>query len=452
MIVGINKRARTVGSSDKVPSGCRQALSDSFPISSSRATEAMADCDSRRACWGSAVGWRPEARVGYIPDLKVEEGAVDESRPQSDSPTTAEEPRAQSNRLLLSVVDCLPRSSSLNSVQSNASSNVSNQTAVSEMYVQDGPPLEQRLGEARRSSYTCLDSGRRGVLDLAVKYSKLIDAVRHRDVTAVTSLINETPELLSTSQFHRLPEEAAVSAVTVAVNNDALGVVKLLLERGADPNVGFVSAGSQDETIRREHLPPLLLAAANASITMLKTLLRYNAKPGVVDEMDRTPLHIAAALGSRECALALVEAGARVTVVDALQFTPLDHMADLEGQQKRLIRESLDVFRQNKTRDPTASIRRRRKVDHVFDPVFLVTEAFTESEEVKALRVLKNLSRNPECLPEILGELISCIPGIILYSQLSWDNDLNKQIIQLMDCLLQVRVYNLLKLFTSSTT
>ena len=376
---------------------------------------------------GSGDTFKQETRIGLVPDVKVEGNGVDASRLQCDFRTSPEESKKQ----LLTISECLPRSSSLNSIHSVASTNVSNQT-VSEMYVQDGPPLEQSFEEA-------VASDQHGAHCLAVKYGKLIDAVRHRDLTAVTSLINETPELLSTSQFHQqLPEETSVSAVSIAVNSNALDLVKLLLERGADPNIGFVKPNSSlTDDSRQEHLPSLLLASTN--LAMLKTLLRHNARTDVKDEMGKTALHLASELGSRECALALIEAGAQVTVVDSLHFTPLDYMTDLEIQQKKLIRESMGVFKQNKTRDPTASIRKRRRMNHIIDPLFSFSQAISESEEEKALRVLNQMCRNPECLPDILDEMINCIPGIILYSQLSWDSDLNKQIMQLMDSLLQVR-------------
>ena len=427
----MSKRVETVDTR-VVPVAGDWQVSPKRDFPSSVSSEAMTDSGSES---GQAL-----LELGVtIPNLQVVENAYNESSSLRSQSKTPDED-LQSGKQFLSVADCLRRSSSLNSLHSETS-NVSNQTTVSSMYVQDGPPLERNQtmdSESQSNGYMVSDQ--QDAPDLPAKYSKLIDAIRHRDVTAVTSLINETPELLSTSDFYdQLPQESAVSAVSVAVSNNALDLIKLLLERGADPNADFRIVTSEETGL--EHLPPLVLAVTRGDIVMLKTLLRYNADTEMVDEKNKTALHLAAEMGSRECALILVEAGAQVSTADVQMFTPLDHMPDLEVQQKKLVRESLGVFRQNSVRDPTASIRKRRKVGQIFDPFFAIAETnASESEEIKALRLLKQLCRNPECLPQILEELVTCIPGIILYSQLSWDNELNKLIIELMDSLLWVCV------------
>ncbi len=84
--------------------------------------------------------------------------------------------------------------------------------------------------------------------------------------------------------------------------------VRLLLDRGADPNRG---GGSRS-------LAPLLLAAGDTDAAILKLLLAHGADPTVEDENGATPLSRAVAAGTLHGPDRPMFGGCRVETVRAL--------------------------------------------------------------------------------------------------------------------------------------
>lgn len=151
----------------------------------------------------------------------------------------------------------------------------------------------------------------------------------------------------SASDLERTPLYLAV-----ANQNSDAELVRLLLERGANPNIMDASAGNTPLTeaaFRQSKEIVSLLLAANAdpntpqpgrrtalhfavsqpSIT--QALLSAKAEVDAKDENGETPLHWAAGCGLKPTAELLVEHGANVNARDSIGNTPL-HFAVLAGR------------------------------------------------------------------------------------------------------------------------
>ena len=105
-------------------------------------------------------------------------------------------------------------------------------------------------------------------------------------------------------------------------NNNA-DETKLLLDKGADPNVKDV----------KNQRTPLHWAARFGKSHCLKLLLDKNVNINEVDLWGMTPLHLAARDGHEECVKLLLDANADPIAVDNEKRTPL-HLAARDGHEE----------------------------------------------------------------------------------------------------------------------
>ncbi|MEM7315208.1 MAG: ankyrin repeat domain-containing protein, partial [Planctomycetota bacterium] len=110
--------------------------------------------------------------------------------------------------------------------------------------------------------------------------------------------------------------------------------VKLLLERGCDPNLGF--GYHMPSSVMRELIPvliehgwnlqnaPFLHDANHGHGNRIVTWLEFGVDPNTTDSDGKTALHFFAARGTGESAIrALVEAGANLNAADNQGLTPI---------------------------------------------------------------------------------------------------------------------------------
>src|SRR5690349_20596875 len=124
-----------------------------------------------------------------------------------------------------------------------------------------------------------------GGCDKQASDSSLIQAVRSGSLDTIKTLLDSGADVNlpgpTGDGWDATPLQHAILARQV-------GAVRLLLERGADPNR---VAGPNAPT-------PLLLAAGDADPTFVKLLLAHGADPGVEDKSGVTPLVRAVSAGT----------------------------------------------------------------------------------------------------------------------------------------------------------
>lgn len=110
---------------------------------------------------------------------------------------------------------------------------------------------------------------------------------------------------------------AGLTPLRLAAEKGYLGMVKLLLEVGADP-----------EARVQESLTPLFFALIAKHEKVARTISRHisNLQNCLVDSTKRlTPLHVSCRLGLWSCARYFLNGGADVDAEDASTMTPLHH-------------------------------------------------------------------------------------------------------------------------------
>lgn len=103
------------------------------------------------------------------------------------------------------------------------------------------------------------------------------------------------------------------TALQQAAEKGQTAVIRLLLEKGADPNV----------TTTYNAETPLVIAVENADAQALKLLVAKGARADQVDKRGETQLHLAARRGWRKAIAYLLDKGAEVDVTDKYDSTPL---------------------------------------------------------------------------------------------------------------------------------
>jgi len=168
---------------------------------------------------------------------------------------------------------------------------------------------------------------------------EFFELVRADDVFALTSMLNEHPELAD------LRNEQGVPAILVAIYYDRRDVVALLIQSGAKVDLCIAAAlGDLKRLVRLLETKPALdaystdgwtalhLAAYFGKTDAVKLLLEAGApiRARSTNAMNNHPLHAAAAGKRTDVVPILIAAGADVNATQAGGFTPL-HAAAQNG-------------------------------------------------------------------------------------------------------------------------
>ena len=111
------------------------------------------------------------------------------------------------------------------------------------------------------------------------------------------------------TEYDNLRSSTPLLCAASAGNRD---MAKLLLERGADPNL----ADSKGQA-------PLHKAAYQGHVELINVLIKSGAQVNVSDNEGETPLHKAAYQGHKEVIAVLIKSGADVNLPDDKGTTPL---------------------------------------------------------------------------------------------------------------------------------
>lgn len=157
-------------------------------------------------------------------------------------------------------------------------------------------------------------------------------AARHTNVALMRALLDAgaTPT-----------DRIAGNAVFEAANLGALEIVKLLVEKGADPRAGLnVAVASREPAVVEyleskgavEDVDPLLVAARRGDLPGVDAAIARKANLDVTDGQGRTPLYRAALYGHPVVVARLAKAGANLEVMTPEDFWTAMHVAANENQ------------------------------------------------------------------------------------------------------------------------
>ncbi|MCP4334372.1 MAG: hypothetical protein GY785_17075 [Gammaproteobacteria bacterium] len=138
----------------------------------------------------------------------------------------------------------------------------------------------------------------------------LHDAVSTGDVDRVYALISPDLEI-NEKTF------GGMTAIQLAVRDDNLEIMKLLIDNGADVNVG----------VTRLKIAPLQIAARNGNVGMANLLIVSGANVNQPDHEGASALHFAVRGGKNDIAELLISNGAEVNAKDNEEYTPLHNAA-----------------------------------------------------------------------------------------------------------------------------
>ena len=123
----------------------------------------------------------------------------------------------------------------------------------------------------------------------------------------------EVLELLKSDIDPNLKGPAGISPLSLAAQNNHIGIVKELLENGADPNL-------QDD---RSGWPPLMWASYNGFDEIVKLLLAHGADVNLQNDYGETSLLHAAFEGRDDTVRILLDNGADHTIQNDKGFDPM---------------------------------------------------------------------------------------------------------------------------------
>lgn len=143
-------------------------------------------------------------------------------------------------------------------------------------------------------------------------------------ITIAELFLDTDPDLLDNKDV----EER--TALFMAVENQRRRMTRMLLQRGADPNIPdryrrtclHIAVESCAPTNSRSDVDSRT-PTSGRSMEMVKILLGHNADPNIRDNTDKTPLYLASGLGNVQVVDQLLKAGADVNGRGMLDETPL---------------------------------------------------------------------------------------------------------------------------------
>ncbi len=148
------------------------------------------------------------------------------------------------------------------------------------------------------------------------KDSELLKAVKYMAKT------NEIQQLIKEGANVNAVDDIGRTALLIAVNNEELKVVNLLINSGADVN---------KSTYMYLYLSPLYVASSNGTLPIVKRLIAAGADVNKVNHVDETPLYIASQRGRFQIVESLIAAGADVNKPKHNNETPLFTACNNEG-------------------------------------------------------------------------------------------------------------------------
>jgi RNA polymerase sigma-70 factor (ECF subfamily) len=144
---------------------------------------------------------------------------------------------------------------------------------------------------------------------------RMYTAMRSRDVKRVAAILDARPDLVDAREHwtradsfaHRLPWNRGGTPLLRAVERSDIEMVRVLLDRGADPNGACTCAGGES---------PLWVGAVQHETEIVRLLLDHGADPNSKAFAGASALDVARRRGYGDVAQLLLDAGADASLAD----------------------------------------------------------------------------------------------------------------------------------------
>ena len=203
----------------------------------------------------------------------------------------------------------------------------SGQLDIVKLLLDSGADIGMRNGRGKTAFDIAFDKGKHDVVNFLAKHDGNLGS-RLRESVCSTSLEPASPNkfgMIEILEPHRSdseeedPDDKQSTSLLIAVQNGSIGVIKKLLNRGADANERDGFSWS-----------PLYAASRAGKLEIARTLINYGADVNCRDTFGWTALHTAAQAGHVDIVRLLLDNGADVNAVQRNYQTPL-HLASMNG-------------------------------------------------------------------------------------------------------------------------
>ena len=141
---------------------------------------------------------------------------------------------------------------------------------------------------------------------ILIKEGTMYDAARLGDRSAIGKFLDHGVNIngmIDITSKKGTGQETMATPLYISLANDQEAAARLLLSRGADPNIPDSALGT-----------PLMLAAGKGQLSLLRRLIEAKANVNAQDSDGWTALHLAAGGGDADCSEILLRAGADTTI------------------------------------------------------------------------------------------------------------------------------------------
>ena len=153
---------------------------------------------------------------------------------------------------------------------------------------------------------------------------RFFEAVSNENTRLVTRMLSKNPKLANSSN-------GIASPLYIAVRHRCHRMAEILIEHGADVNVGLLEEG--DMFCKGD--TPLIGAIQSSSPRCLKLLIQHGAELNFLNAWGYCPLTVAAAYNNLNLFRLLLEAGADPSLVADEDLRPIDHVQSIVPESLR---------------------------------------------------------------------------------------------------------------------
>lgn len=188
-----------------------------------------------------------------------------------------------------------------------------------------------------------------------IVYNKWDKAIKDRDLFEISNLLTEYPKLINQGIIHYRGNGTTFQTLPLNMVNDSIGVTKLLIEKGADPN---------------EYGDGNVLALHNANSEVTKYLISKGADVNRIGYEECTPIMYEVYMHNNENVKILIEKGADVNYQSQYDGYSSLHWAARKGDLdmiKLLIKNGANINSVNNEKQKPKDLAKENVHDSIFE-------------------------------------------------------------------------------------